>query len=190
MHANQRVSVQRPSFAHCNAVAHLATPLLRIRPVLGLLQTLGRQPALRPPPLTFLAPHCRASATAGGKARNMADDSTTKVTKRKAKEAVEDGGAKRAAPGTRLVNPKRVRELNAGDVGEGPVLYWCAAPQVGRMPASSLPSLHRARLFQWSCTFSICTQGNALFSVLKICCLSRHHTCCKRHEVQPRQDVP
>ena len=55
----------------------------------------------------------------------MADDSTTKVTKRKAKEAVEDGGAKRAAPGNRLVNPKRVRELKAGDVGEGPVLYWC-----------------------------------------------------------------
>ena len=57
----------------------------------------------------------------------MADDSTLKTAKRKAKEAAEDGGAKRAAPGNKLVNPKRVRELKAGAVGDGPVLFWCVA---------------------------------------------------------------
>ena len=58
----------------------------------------------------------------------MADDgvgaSTLKVAKRKAAEASEEGGAKRAAPGTHTVNPKRIRELRAGAVGPGPVLYW------------------------------------------------------------------
>ncbi len=93
--------------------------------MLAVLQWTARQPALWPPPVSWPALCCRASATASGKARDMADDSTTKVTKRKAKEAAEDGGAKRAAPGNRLVNPKRVRELKAGDVGDGPVLYWC-----------------------------------------------------------------
>jgi len=123
--AKEIIAVQHIRSAHRNAVAHLATPLLRIRPLIGLLQATARQPALWPPPVTWPALCCRASATASSKARNMADDSTTKVTKRKAKEAVEDGGAKRAAPGNRLVNPKRVRELKGGDVGEGPVLYWC-----------------------------------------------------------------
>ena len=58
----------------------------------------------------------------------MADDgvgaSTQKVAKRKAAAVSEEGGAKRAAPGTHTVNPKRVRELRGGAVGHGPVLYW------------------------------------------------------------------
>ena len=125
MHAKQRVCVQQSQSAHRTAVALPPTPLLGIRPVLRLLRTTGRQRALWFPPVSWPALYCRASATASGKARDMADDSTLKVTKRKAKEAAEDGGAKRAAPGNRLVNPKRVRELKAGDLGEGPVLYWC-----------------------------------------------------------------
>ena len=127
MHARQTVSVQQIKSAHRTAVALPATPLLGIRPVLGLLRTTVRQRALWSPPVIWPALCCRASVTASGKARDMADDSTVKVAKRKAKEAAEDGGAKRAAPGNRLVNPKRVRELKAGDVGEGPVLYWCGS---------------------------------------------------------------
>ena len=96
----------------------VAGPLRGLRPVVSLLpfgpHTVGWQTAT-----SCLAPRVRLSA------RAMADDSTLKAAKRKAQEAVEDGGAKRAAPGNRLVNPKRARELKAGDVGEGPVLYWC-----------------------------------------------------------------
>ena len=46
------------------------------------------------------------------------------VVKRKAEGVADKGGAKRAAPGSILVNPKRVRELKAGTVNPGPVLYW------------------------------------------------------------------
>ena len=105
----------------CSGVASLlAAPLRGLRPVLSVLpvglRTGAWQPAARRP-----TPHRYPST------RAMADDSTLKTAKRKAKEAVDDGGAKRAAPGHRLVNPKRVRELKGGDVGDGPVLYWCGS---------------------------------------------------------------
>nr|QXF69110.1 CPD photolyase [Pohlia nutans] len=49
--------------------------------------------------------------------------------KRKLGEADNSEPSKKAAAGTPIVNPKRWRELNKGEVKEGPVIYWMSRDQ-------------------------------------------------------------
>lgn len=51
--------------------------------------------------------------------------------KRKGSDEVPDAPAAKKAAAGALVNPKRVRVLKEGDIGKGPVVYWCAAAPRG-----------------------------------------------------------
>ena len=55
---------------------------------------------------------------------SMEQASTKRIEKRKSDLPVKEGGAKRATPGSDIVNHKRIRVLKGGKVGPGPVLYW------------------------------------------------------------------
>jgi hypothetical protein len=46
-------------------------------------------------------------------------------------EAAGTSGKKAAKKDGLLVNPKRWRELKGGDIGDGPVLYWCDYHRLG-----------------------------------------------------------
>ena len=48
--------------------------------------------------------------------------------KRKKEDVAPEGSAdppSKSAKAEGIVNPKRIRELNNGEVKSGPVIYWC-----------------------------------------------------------------
>lgn len=55
--------------------------------------------------------------------------SDSMAEKRKAGEPLEKAG--KSAKGAVLCNRKRVRTLKVGDIGDGPVVYWCGTLAVG-----------------------------------------------------------
>ena len=91
--------------------------------------------ALRPP-LTDRLPPLRCVHTAAAKKKHPYPiteeldlpylNQPAMAPKRK-NDSGEAGSSKAAkGSGKQLVNPKRWRELKEGDVGKGPILYWCA----------------------------------------------------------------
>lgn len=76
-----------------------------------------------------LPEHSRLASTMGG-AKRKAAEPAAKPAKKPAAESAE---AKDAAPSSSSdasklplqVNPKRVQKLRDGQIGEGPVIYWC-----------------------------------------------------------------
>ena len=109
-----RIAGLHQSYPRLAAASHLCSP--QSRRALGFQHSSGDVPRL---------------ATTMGGAKRKAIEPAAKPAKKPAAEPAE---AKDAAPSSSSdasklplqVNPKRVQKLRDGEIGEGPIIYWCA----------------------------------------------------------------
>ena len=85
------------------------------------------------------------------------------------RKADESGGAASKSAKQQLVNPKRMRELKGGDVGDGPVIYWCAClvcSAAGTVRPLPLRSPCSAVLFAHSTLSFACNAASGRYTLL------------------------